>query len=495
MTQLRFLSKEHLPISRSRPSKVKDTGIIRLVQGGYGVWNPNEERLMTLPLGVQAQRNLTDRCIKALHDADLSPIVINAAGAPRGALEFAVRSLKRFNQLPAFYCEATSQGLELSGFCSDEEQAAQMLTDVVRTLGRVVTEQSVAVRRVDRVLDDGRAIDLLCAQDDALGGEPGFCSPDGALAVADSPCRAASFDGGEAPMTDVETPDCKTIEALCSFLSVPPEQTVKTMCYTLPDGKVVAVILRGDRHISLRKLRAALGGIEPHPTTPEELRNHLGDTAGYIGPAGLVETVSILADHSVEGCKNVVVGANKPGYHTIGATWGRDFSTQWIDDVTEIQVGDIISSEGGEAQPCQLRPVARFLTVDPVAAAEKSLTYNDANHKKQSIVSWKGLFDITALWTASAAADGLTATVLPCDVVLLGGDAPQARAALVSALTSKELRVLEDDRGVALDVALAETIFIGAPLRLVIQSKDEILWLAKGQPEETLSLQNAISRL
>src|SRR5262245_6713130 len=71
----------------------------------------------------------------------------------------------------------------------------------------------------------------------------------------------AEAAAGAGPMAKVATPGQRTIEAVSSFLGVPPTAVVKTLVF-LADGKPVAVLVRGDRIANEIKLKAALGAVE-----------------------------------------------------------------------------------------------------------------------------------------------------------------------------------------------------------------------------------------
>ena len=50
-------------------------------------------------------------------------------------------------------------------------------------------------------------------------------------------------------MEEVHTPEVKTIEEVCAFLRVKPEEVVKTLIFSA-DGVPVAVLIRGDQEVN-----------------------------------------------------------------------------------------------------------------------------------------------------------------------------------------------------------------------------------------------------
>ena len=72
-------------------------------------------------------------------------------------------------------------------------------------------------------------------------------------------------------------PGAESIDALCSYLKVPSEQTIKTMFYMAEMNGVlqaVTVLIRGDRQISERKLVVSLGATEVRIAEERTYRNH-----------------------------------------------------------------------------------------------------------------------------------------------------------------------------------------------------------------------------
>ena len=60
----------------------------------------------------------------------------------------------------------------------------------------------------------------------------------------------------------MQTPGQRTVEAVAAYLSVPRQAIVKTLLYEA-DGRVVGVLVRGDRQVNEAKLATELqvGGV------------------------------------------------------------------------------------------------------------------------------------------------------------------------------------------------------------------------------------------
>ena len=95
-----------------------------------------------------------------------------------------------------------------------------------------------------------------------------------------------------------ETPNRRTIDEVLEFLNV-TEKTVKTLLYNV-DGKIVAVLVRGDRQVNEVKVANASnasGDIEM--ASHEDYVNATGCDIGFAGPIGIKADL-ILVDEEVE---------------------------------------------------------------------------------------------------------------------------------------------------------------------------------------------------
>lgn len=153
--------------------------------------------------------------------------------------------------------------------------------------------------------------------------------------------RFSKFVGAEPPqplpLEKILTPDCNTIEALANFLGLSKEKTAKALMYTrLSDSKFVFVVVRGDMQLSETKLKQHVGDIRP--ATKEEIENS-GAAAGYASPIGLQDTL-IVVDDLIPQSQNLVAGANETGYHFRNTNYGRDYSAEFVVDLTQARAGD-----------------------------------------------------------------------------------------------------------------------------------------------------------
>ena len=124
----------------------------------------------------------------------------------------------------------------------------------------------------------------------------------------------------------VETPEIRSIEKLCAFLDVRPDEVLKTMLLT--DGKAVfAVVLEGHKDVDLKRVSRIIGLREDvlKVLQPSKVMEVTGAEVGFAGPKNL-KVDKILVDTGVQMEKEYIAGANKTHYHYKGIKYGRDFS-------------------------------------------------------------------------------------------------------------------------------------------------------------------------
>lgn len=140
------------------------------------------------------------------------------------------------------------------------------------------------------------------------------------------------------PMESVWTPDCKTVDDLARLLGVTADRTVKTLCY-LADGKLVVVLIRGDRQVNEIKLVNALGCYELEFADDESVRAG-GMEPGYCGPVGLREDLLVIADREVPLMVNHECGDGRKDYHLMHVNYQRgDYRIDKVVDIALVTKG------------------------------------------------------------------------------------------------------------------------------------------------------------
>jgi len=145
-------------------------------------------------------------------------------------------------------------------------------------------------------------------------------------------------------LQEVATPGKHSIDDVCEFLKVSPQQTVKTLIVLgeVREDKtqpLVALVLRGDHELNEIKAEKLTGIASPLTLAPEaRIKAELGVGVGSLGPVGL--KISVIVDHSAANLADFVCGANKDGFHLTGVNWERDATVPMAADIRNVITGD-----------------------------------------------------------------------------------------------------------------------------------------------------------
>lgn len=163
------------------------------------------------------------------------------------------------------------------------------------------------------------------------------CNARANMEVAVSKYDMPKFE--DAPLKEAYTGKAKSIEEVCNFLKIQPNQTMKAVCYAVvgDNKKTVVAFVRGDKEVNEAKLKNVVGG--------EIVVKDLADTElvkGNIGAIGLKgDNLQIVFDKSLEGLCGLVTGANKEEYHLTGVNMTRDFAGVEYFDIVKVNDGEL----------------------------------------------------------------------------------------------------------------------------------------------------------
>lgn len=135
----------------------------------------------------------------------------------------------------------------------------------------------------------------------------------------------------------VRTPNQRTVEEVTQFLKVKPEQLIKTLIFQQGDHAIAALI-RGDHDINELKLQKLLNTEDLFMASDEVIEKVTNAPKGFAGPVGL--TIKVLADHTLKGMTNFVVGGNEKDVHLINVNLERDFQVDRFCDLRFATEGD-----------------------------------------------------------------------------------------------------------------------------------------------------------
>ncbi len=143
----------------------------------------------------------------------------------------------------------------------------------------------------------------------------------------------------EKPLEKVYTPGVRSAQEVAEFLGLPVAKITKTLIYILDEKEPIAVCIRGDHEVNEIKLGKLFPGKTIRMAQEEEILNIVGAHPGFIGPKGL--KMKVIADKSLEGYPNFVIGANEDEYHYINANLGTTFNPDIIADIRKACEGDL----------------------------------------------------------------------------------------------------------------------------------------------------------
>ncbi len=284
-----------------------------------------------------------------------------------------------------------------------------------------------------------------------------------------------------ADMEEVATPGTGTIEELCDFLNIPAENTCKAVVYQRnADDSYIVAFIRGDLDINETKLTKAVGeAIHPAVITDDcEL------TAGFIGPVGLSDKITVLFDHSVKGIDYLVTGANKPDAHYQGFNVERDYGKVEYFDLAKIIEGGICPNCGKPViQISRGIEVGNIFQLGTKYSKAMNFTYTDENGESQYPIM--GCYGIGVGRMAASICEVRhddygpiwPITIAPWQVHLccLRSDDVECKAkadALYETLQNKGIEVIYDDRKVRPGAMFADADLLGVPVRVVVSPRN-----------------------
>ncbi|MEG0797583.1 MAG: proline--tRNA ligase [Acidaminococcaceae bacterium] len=288
---------------------------------------------------------------------------------------------------------------------------------------------------------------------------------------------------------NVETPECKTIVAVCEYLHLPVEKSVKAVAFTSEKGLILCFV-RGDHEVNEVKVINACGVIELEMATDEELAA-AGTVGGFMGPIGIDPTkVMVVVDQSVMKMHNFCCGANKTDVHCLNVNPGRDFKPTIVADIRLIQITDACPHCGGKISKARGIEVGQVFKLFTKYSTALKATFLDENGKEKPMVM--GCYGVGVSRTMAAAieqnndADGIIwpVAIAPYQVVVvpvnLKDEASTAKAEEIYAtLQQQGVEVVIDDRNERPGVKFKDADLIGYPLRIVVGPKT----LAEGMIE------------
>jgi prolyl-tRNA synthetase len=304
------------------------------------------------------------------------------------------------------------------------------------------------------------------------------------------------------PISEVETPDCKTIADLAAFLGIAESATAKAVFFDTPERGLVFAVIRGDLDVNEAKLRTAGGVSALMPASAEQIAA-AGAVAGYASPVGLrIQTIErgqestndvssivdrrsselfVIADPSVLAAGPLVAGANRAGYHLRDVVCGRDWRATLIADIAAVRAGDPCARCGAGLELERGSEIGHISKLGTRFTEAFGANYLDQDGAARPIVMGSYGIGVERLIQTiveqhqDTAGIVWPAAVAPLDIHLVRlGKSDAAREAgdmLYQELRAAEYDVLYDDRDETAGVKFNDADLIGLPLRLVVSER------------------------
>jgi len=311
-------------------------------------------------------------------------------------------------------------------------------------------------------------------------------------------------------MTEIDTPDAKTIAALVEQFALPITQTVKTLLVKAAEESghtLVALLVRGDHE--LNEVKAEKLDLVAAPltfATEEEIRAAVGAGPGSLGPVGL--ELPIVIDRSVEKMSDFAAGANRDGKHLIGVNWERDLPLPQVADIRNVVEGDASPDGKGTLQIKRGIEVGHIFQLGTKYSDAMKASVQGEEGRNQTLTM--GCYGIGVTRVVAAAIEqnhderGIIwpAALAPFQVAILPMNmhksfrVKEVAETLYDTLRSYGIDVILDDRKERPGVMFADMELIGVPHTIVIGDRnldsEEVEYKARREGEKQMIKKDAI---
>src|SRR3954451_15713706 len=295
-------------------------------------------------------------------------------------------------------------------------------------------------------------------------------------------------------MAPIHTPGTQSIDDVAKFLGKPTSQLVKTLVFDTDFGPVM-VLVRGDREGNEIKIKNHLGTTGMEMLSDPRFEEATVGPVGYCGPVG-TKCARVLADVSLKGRANWVVGGNKRDTHLGGANVGRDFPEPEWGDFTTVFAGDPCPRCATPLEIYRGIEVGHIFKLGTKYSDSMHCTFLDEKGERQSMIM--GCYGLGIGRTVAAAVeqshddDGIIwpMPLAPFQVVVTQlGKEESVRATaedVYRRLAEAGIEVILDDRDERPGVKFKDADLIGFPLRIAVGAKSLanglIEWSTRKEP-------------
>ena len=291
----------------------------------------------------------------------------------------------------------------------------------------------------------------------------------------------------------VDTPNAKTIDQLVEQFDLPVERTVKTLIVAADEeaeAEFIALMIRGDHELNEVKAENLKDVASPlRFATEEEIKPIMGAGPGSLGPVNC--SIPVIADRSVAVMSDFGAGANIDDKHYFGINWERDCQFSRVEDLRNVQEGDLSPCGNGTLFIKRGIEVGHIFQLGTKYSEAMKATVLSENGK--SIFLSMGCYGLGISRTVAAAieqnndARGIIwpEAIAPFQIAIVPLKMEKSEAVreaaenLYQELTDAGYDVIMDDRKASPGVKFADMELIGIPHRVVLSDRG----LATGQVE------------
>jgi len=282
-------------------------------------------------------------------------------------------------------------------------------------------------------------------------------------------------------MRGVDTPRQTACEDVAALLGIPLARTVKLVAY-VAEGRMVAVLVRGDHEVNEVKLGKLDGLADLRLANEAEIREAFACPPGFLGPVGLDRTKTrLIADRSVAAMSDFVCGANKPKLHLAGVNFGRDLpEPDLVADIRNVGPGDPSPDGKGTLELCKGIEVGHVFQLGSKYSQAMNATYLDETGQAQAMEM--GCYGIGVSRIVASAIEqnhdergiiwpNSMAPFLLVIVAIGYGKSEMVKTAadtLYAELSASGFDILLDDRDERPGVMFADAELVGIPHRVTV---------------------------
>jgi prolyl-tRNA synthetase len=295
-----------------------------------------------------------------------------------------------------------------------------------------------------------------------------------------------TFEDSAAEIQQVETPNTESIDDVSAFLKVDSKGTAMAFFCKDPEDQLVLALIRGDLEVNEAKIKAILGS-KDLVMADEKSIVAAGMVPGYASPYNTeANSYRLIVDESLRGRENLVVGANKVGFHLTGFSIERDlkaFDIEWV-DIASVPDGSPCPECGKSMESLRGVEIGNIFQLGQKYSQAMGMTYLDKNGKAQ--VPIMGCYGIGVgrlmaclmeehhdkfgpIWPQAVAPFELHINALDLDRG--EGEVRKVAEQLYRDLQQSGIDVVFDDRGEKAGFQFGDADLIGAPHRVIISPK------------------------